>query len=93
MVFFGFWTGEALGLDSGDEFLLRGKWMEVIQNVPEDMPYLFLWNDHFQLIGKGSAPNDDFYNKVKILVNANGEVVIDLDDWKTPCPTIEGEVG
>lgn len=84
-VFQAFWTGDGFGIDSGAEYMLKGKWMEVIQENP---PFLFLWNDHFQLIGKGSAPNYSFYQKVKLLVNANGDVIIDLDDLEWPCPTI-----
>lgn len=84
-VFQAFWTGDGWGMDSGEEYMLKGKWMEVIQENP---PFLFLWNDHFQLIGKGSAPNYNFYQKVKLLVNANGDVIIDLDDVEWPCPTI-----
>ena len=84
-VFQAFWTGDAWGMDSGANYMLKGKWMEVIQENP---PFIFLWNDHFQLIGQGSAPNYDFHNKVKFLVNANGDVIIDVDDLEWPCPTI-----
>jgi len=87
--FYAFWTGNGWGLDSGDEYLIRGKWMEVIQNPYENLPYLFVWNDHFQLIGKGTAPDFDFANKVKILINANGEPIIEFEAVDSPCPTVD----
>ena len=88
-VFQAFWSGQASGLSSGAEYTIQGKWMEVIQ---EDPPYVFLWNDHFQLIGKGTAPNYDFYNKVRIVVDANGEPRLDFSGETTPCPTIDFDV-
>jgi hypothetical protein len=73
-----YWRADGVGLDSGAEYVMRGKWMEVIQENP---PYLFIWNDHFRLIGKGQAENYDTYFKVKILVNANGDPIIDYIDF------------
>ena len=81
-VFQAFWNGRGLGLDSGAEYKLMGKWMEVVQENP---PYIFLWNDHFQLIGNGTAPNYKFSNKIKIVVDANGDVVIDTGSFDWPC--------
>ena len=89
-VFQAFWTGRGWGLESGAGYKLRGKWMEVVQENP---PFIFLWNDHFQLIGKGTAPNYKFSNKIKFVVNANGDVVIDTDDYYWPCETIDAEIG
>lgn len=86
-VFQVFWKGSGFGLESDSEYSLRGKWMEVIQENP---PFIFLWNDHFQLIGKGTAPNYRFYFKVKFVVNANGEVIIDLISDETPCEYVDG---
>ena len=73
-----FWRGNGYGLESGSEYKLRGKWMEVIQENP---PYIFLWNDHFQLIGKGRAENFNTYYKIRIVVNANGEQTVDFEDF------------
>lgn len=72
-----YWTAKGFGLESDAEYLLRGKWMEVIQENP---PYIFIWNDHFRLIGKGRAENFDTYFKVKLVVNANGEPIIEFID-------------
>jgi hypothetical protein len=85
-----FWKGMGLGLDSGAKYRLRGKWMTLEQ---EDPPYIMIWNDHFQLIGKGAAPNYRFYAKLKFIVNAKGETIIDLYDEEWPCETIDGSVG
>lgn len=73
-----YWRADGVGLDSGAEYNMRGKWMEVVQESP---PYLFIWNDHFRLIGKGRAENYDTHFKVKILVNANGDPIIDYIDF------------
>ena len=64
--------------------------MEVLQDNP---PFIFIWNDHFQLIGNGTAPNYKFSNKVKFVVNANGDVAIDTENFDFPCETIDGEIG
>ena len=89
-VYQAFWKGRGAGLDSGAEYKLMGKWMEVIQENP---PFIFLWNDHFQLIGNGTAPNYKFSGKIKVVVNANGDVVIETDSFEWPCDTIDGGVG
>lgn len=73
-----FWEGDAWGLSSGSEYLLRGKWMEVIQENP---PYIFLWNDHFQLVGKGRAENYDTYFRVRIVNDANGTPIMEYIDF------------
>ena len=73
-----FWRGDGYGLESGSEYKLRGKWMEVIQENPT---YIFLWNDHFQLIGKGRAENFNIYYKIRIVVNANGELTVYFEDY------------
>ena len=88
-VFQAFWKADAWGLDSGADYRIQGKWMEVIQENP---PFIFMWNDHFQLIGQGTAPNYRFYAKVKFLVDANGDVVIDFEDELWPCPTIAFDI-
>ncbi len=89
-IFQAFWTGHGMGLDSEAEYSLRGKWMEVVQENP---PFIFLWNDHFQLNGKGPAPNYRFNNKVKIVVNANGDVIIDQGSIDEPCEYVDGGIG
>jgi hypothetical protein len=78
------WTADGWGLTSGAEYILRGKWMEVIQENP---PYIFLWNDHFRLIGKGQAENFDTYFKIRWVVNANGELTVDFLD-SSECESI-----
>lgn len=85
-VFQAFWTGDAWGMDSGADYRLQGKWMEVIE---EDPPFVFLWNDHFQLIGQGTAPNYRFFNRIRIIVNAAGELTVYFEEAETPCPTID----
>jgi len=76
-----FWRGNGYGLDSGSEYKLRGKWMEVVQGIEENSPFIFLWNDHFQLIGKGRAENFNTYYKIRMVVNANGELTVNFEDF------------
>jgi len=89
-VFQAFWNGRGRGLDSGAKYKLMGKWMEVIQENP---PFILLWNDHFQLIGHGTAANYKFSNTIKLVVNANGDVVIGTENFDWPCETTDGAVG
>jgi hypothetical protein len=79
-----FWEADGWGA-SGSEYLLHGKWMEVVQENP---PYIFLWNDHFRLIGKGNADNYEVHFKVRIIVNANGDPVVEFVDEKQ-CETLD----
>lgn len=81
-----FWEGSGWGM-SGSEYLLRGKWMEVVQENP---PYIFLWNDHFQLIGKAQADNFELHFRIRTVVNANGDLVVDYVDF-VQCETLDGE--
>ena len=88
-----FWTGEGWGLDSDNEYLLQGKWMEVVQ---EQRPFVFYWNDHFQLVGKGSAPTYRLYSKIRFdkLDPDTGLPVPDsihFEDGDWPCPTVAYE--
>ena len=83
-----FWEADGWGTTSGSKYILNGKWMEVIQENP---PYIFLWNDHFRLIGKGKAENFETHFKVQMVYNANGELVVEYVD-ATSCETIDGEV-
>jgi hypothetical protein len=73
-----FWRGDGYGLTSGAEYIMRGKWMEVVQENPT---YIFLWNDHIQLVGKGRAENFDIFWKIRFVVNANGELAVDFEDY------------
>jgi hypothetical protein len=73
-----YWKGNGYGLISDAEYILRGKWMEVIQENP---PFIFLWNDHFQLVGKGQAENFNTYYKIRIVENANGELTVAFEDF------------
>lgn len=90
-VFQAFWTGDAWGLDSGAEYLIQGKWMEVVN---ENRPFVFYWNDHFELVGKGRAPTYRLYSKIRfdeLDADSGGPVVdsIQLEDGEWPCPTVD----
>jgi hypothetical protein len=79
-----FWEADGWG-SGGSEYILHGKWMEVIQEAP---PYIFLWNDHFRLVGKGPAGDFRTYFKIRIVTDANGRVVVDYLD-AMECETID----
>lgn len=81
-IFQAFWRGDGVGLASGAKYILRGKWMEVVQGNPT---FIMLANDHFQIISKGAAENYDTFWKAKFVVNANGDVIIDEDDFDFTC--------
>ena len=83
-IFQAFWTGDAWGMDSGADYMIKGKWMEVVKDSP---PYILIWNDHFQLIGKGAAPNYSLALKLRIIVDANGVTRVEFEDEQWPCPT------
>lgn len=84
-----FWTGDAWGQESDADYRIQGKWMEVIKENP---PFIFLWNDHFQLIGQGTAPNYSFATKIRIVVDANGEPQVEFEGGDWPCPTIDFDI-
>jgi hypothetical protein len=76
-----FWRGNGYGRTSGAKYVMRGKWMEVVQGIEESSPFIFLWNDHIQLVGKGQAENFDIYWKIRSVKNANGETTVNFEDY------------
>jgi hypothetical protein len=80
-VFQAFWRANGYGITSDAKYILRGKWMEVVQGIEESSAFIFLWNDHFQLIGKGQAENFRIYQKIRMVINANGELTVDFEDF------------
>jgi hypothetical protein len=88
-----FWTGDGWGLDSGDEYLIQGKWMEVVN---EQRPYVFYWNDHFEMVGKGQAPTYRLYSKIRFdEADGDGYPVpdsIQFEDGDWACPAVAFEV-
>jgi hypothetical protein len=76
-IFQAFWRANGYGLTSEADYILRGKWMTVIQENP---PFILLFNDHFQLVGKGQAENFYIYYKIRMVVNANGELTVNFED-------------
>jgi hypothetical protein len=77
------WRGTGYGMTSGNEYRLSGKWMDVTHEVIP--PIVFVLNDHFQLTGKGDAENYAFSTKIKFIVNANGDVIVDDFTEFWPC--------
>jgi hypothetical protein len=85
-----FWTGDGWGLDSGAEYLIRGKWMEVVN---EKRPYVFYWNDHFELVGKAGAPTHRFYSRVRFDgFDNDGNPIPEFISAEWPCATIAYEM-
>jgi hypothetical protein len=80
-IFQAFWRANGYGITSDAKYILRGKWMEVVQGIEESSAFIFLWNDHFQLIGKGQAENFRIYQKIRMVINANGELTVDFEDF------------
>jgi len=73
-VFHMFVQGEGEGLTSGSEYHFRGKVMEML-HLNESVIYIN--NDWLPLIGKGQAENYMYMYKIRWVMNANGEVVVD----------------
>jgi len=69
--------GEGEGLTTGSEYHFRGKVMELLQ-IGSSVVYIN--NDWMPLIGKGQAENYMYKYKVRWVMNANGEVVVDYFD-------------
>lgn len=88
-VYQAFWSGNGWGLESNAEYLIQGKWMEVMN---EKRPFVFYWNDHFQMVGKGAAPTYRLYLTVKFdEADDDGFPVPDsihFEDEEWPCPAI-----
>jgi hypothetical protein len=85
-VFQAFWTGDGWGEDSDNEYLINGKWQEVVQG---HRPFIFYWNDHFQLVGKDGAPTYRLYSKIRFNeFGSEGPDSIIFEDGDWPCPTI-----
>jgi hypothetical protein len=80
-----FWEGTGYGVSSGTEYLLHGKWMEVIQDDP---PYVLIWNDYFELVGKGRAENFKIWWKARVVETPDGETIMDYFD-ALQCETLD----
>lgn len=85
-VFQAFWTGDAWGLDSDAEYKIQGKWMEVVQ---EQRPFVYYWNDHFELMGKGNVPIHRFYSRIRFdEFDEDGNPIPEYISADWPCATI-----
>ena len=69
-----FMNGQGEGLTSGAEYQWRGKVMEVFQ---ANKSTVYLNNDWMPLIGKGGAENYMYLYRIRFVINANGEIVVD----------------
>jgi hypothetical protein len=83
-----FWEGRGYGMTSGAEYILHGKWMEVIQDKP---PYVLIWNDYFELVGKGRAENFKIYWRARVIETADGRSIMDYFD-ALQCETLDAEI-
>ena len=85
-----FWTGDGWGLDSYAEYLIQGKWTEVVQG---QRPFIFYWNDHFQLVGKGDAPTYRFYSRIRFdEFDEDGVPIPEFISAEWPCATVAFDI-
>ena len=85
-VYQAFWTGDGWGLDSGAEYLIQGKWTEIVQGK---RPFIFYWNDHFELVGKAGAPTYRFYSRIRFdEFDEDGVPIPEFISADWPCATI-----
>jgi hypothetical protein len=81
-----FWTGDGWGVDSDAEYLIRGKWQEVVQG---QRPFIYYWNDHFELVGKGAAPTYKFYSRIRFdEFDEDGNPIPEFISAEWPCETL-----
>lgn len=85
-IFQAFWTGAGWGHDSGADYRIQGKWMEVVQENP---PFVLRLNHHFQLVGRGDAPDYRLYGRVRVVVDAQGNAVFEYVNEQWTCPAID----
>lgn len=86
-----FWEGDGWGLDSDSEYLIQGKWMEVVQG---ERPFVFYWNDHFQVVGKGGAPTYRLYSRIRFNeFDEDGNPIPEFISADWPCATIAFGIG
>ena len=85
-----FWTGDAWGLDSDSEYSIQGKWQEVVQ---EKRPYIFYWNDHFELVGRAGAPTYKLYSRIRFdEFDEDGNPIPEFISAEWPCATIAFDI-
>lgn len=85
-----FWTGEAWGLDSDSEYSIQGKWQEVVQ---EKRPFIFYWNDHFELVGRAGAPTYKLYSRIRFdEFDEDGNPIPEFISAEWPCATIAFDI-
>ena len=82
-IFHAFWHARGMGLTTGAEYKLNGKWMEVIQ---ERAPYVYRGFEHFQLVGIGAAEDFKLYWRYRFVVDPNGNIILDKLNWDWACP-------
>lgn len=85
-----FWTGDGWGLGSDSEYIIQGKWQEVVQG---ERPFIYYWNDHFQLVGIGGAPTLKFYSRIRFdEFDEDGNPIPEFISAEWPCATIAFDI-
>ncbi len=84
MTFHRNWTGKATGEDTGDVYNINfgRNWSE---NVKPPYPYTFsqVWKNY--ITRQGGKGKYELLYKVKMTINANGEVTVDTDELSIEC--------
>lgn len=75
--------GEGVGMYTGDEYI----WNDAINEVEvvNGLPYTFSAVQTFNLIGKGSAPNEQMHVMFKIMIDKDGNFKVLVDSYRFDC--------
>jgi hypothetical protein len=76
--------GTGVGQTTGSTYQWNDRLFD-ITNVAPGGAFTFILNDHTRLIGQGTVPNLDIRAKIKVTVNANGDVTVDVSRFEAIC--------
>ena len=89
-VYQAFWSGDGWGLDSDSEYTIQGKWTEIVQGK---RPFIWYWNDHFELVGKAGAPTYRFYSRIRFNeFDDEGNPIPEFISAEWPCATVAFDI-
>ena len=76
--------GTGIGQSTGSTYQWNDRLFD-ITNIAPAGAFTVILNDHTRLIGQGTTPNLDVRVKIKVTVNANGDVTVEMFDFEAIC--------
>ena len=80
------YKGKGYAQNSGAEYIVKQSWNDTyhVDDDPKSQ-FIYVYNDHAMVIGKGSAPNYEAENRLKI-IEVDGTFIIEsFDFYDGPC--------